>query len=102
MEAHFEGFKSHPSLNGIFPDAPSIMTEVVTLMQKMIRNRCVNSGDRNCEEIINIRVLEEYLAGYGIRCQIHSRPGECISCEGVLIQRPNLSPSPQINPSVQI
>lgn len=42
--------------------------------QAMIRNRCENFGDGECDESRNIKVLEEYLHRHGLTSESHARP----------------------------
>lgn len=70
------GLQLDPSLSSVVPDPSQALEEVLALLRAMIRNKCVNYGDGQCEEARNIQTLADYLDGYGIKYQLHHMPGE--------------------------
>ena len=55
-------------------DPKGLLDETLSLLQTLIRNKCVNAGDGLCEEIVSIHTLRDFLAGYGLACEIHHPP----------------------------
>jgi hypothetical protein len=66
----------HPALGAVLgtTDPTEIMDETLALLQKLIQNKCINAGDGLCEEIVSIHTLRDFLAGYGLSCEIHAPP----------------------------
>eukprot|EP00742_Colponemidia_sp_Colp-10_P005653 GILJ01006043.1.p1 GENE.GILJ01006043.1~~GILJ01006043.1.p1 ORF type:complete len:501 (+),score=75.26 GILJ01006043.1:50-1552(+) len=57
----------------LFLDPEGSIGEVVSLLQALIRNACVNDG-KDCNEELNINVLKEYFDKNGIVYETHARP----------------------------
>lgn len=69
----------HPDLRKLLGTTPSELTEVLeeetlALLQALIRNACVNHGDRECQEIKSIQTLAAFLDKHGLTYQIHHPP----------------------------
>eukprot|EP00611_Tribonema_gayanum_P010687 TRINITY_DN2075_c0_g1_i2.p1 TRINITY_DN2075_c0_g1~~TRINITY_DN2075_c0_g1_i2.p1 ORF type:complete len:350 (+),score=98.10 TRINITY_DN2075_c0_g1_i2:186-1235(+) len=51
-----------------------VRTEVVQLLQELIRNKCQSFGDGLCKEEANINTLLKFFKKYDIECQTYHRP----------------------------
>lgn len=70
-----EAARIHPALHHVLGnDANSLLQEVIGLLTQLLQNRCVNYGDRQCQEIRNIQTLQAFLDGYGIPYVVHHPP----------------------------